>query len=1243
MIPEARRQWSLLICFGLLLGLMLAPHSGANGPSMEPKAGAFLQGRVIDMSGGQAVVGAWVGAGGTSTLTDQEGRFRLMVAPGVYEVRVEAAGYLGMTLVDQQATIGGQAEILVEMVPENPDPDQASAIDAQVLQLHEAEFPPEEMARGYGLSAVTEVPETIRVLMPDGTVVVMDMDEYLKGVVGSEMPPSWHPEALRAQAVAARSFASVRAAHRHEGADVCTTTHCQVWKPVHYDSTDRAVEDTHGIVARDAQGHIISAFYFAHCDGHTRNSEEVWGNALPYCRSVSCSCGFDFMWGHGVGMCQHGANAMASQGYSYVEILKHYYTGISVTPPSAGQIVQAGLHPTDGDEHTLFTYTLSYRAELDPPAVVNVVIDGRSYALDRVAGSGDDQLEYRFSTQLPPGEHRYHFWVEDGQGHVAHWPTQGSLSGPRVESAATQTPTPTPETGTTRAHSFSLGTVEDWLQGTFEGLRVTEISDGELTLNIDAHEGRYTSEIWRVPFSFIAVGATWLAHLPDGSELNLEVRLSADGITWGPWQPLALAEDGPDRRGLYSSELLLGEGQMLQVRITLRAGAEERPMLRNLRLVCIDAGDSPSSAEWSGAPSATADAAPRIIRRAEWGADESLMSWAPEYRPVRAVVVHHTVFGDEEVDPAAAVRAVYYYHAVIREWGDIGYNYLVDRFGNIYEGRAGGPGVVGGHALQYNYGSIGIALIGNYHERDVPTAMLQGLIRFLAWQCADHFLDPMGQGFFIDKMLPTILGHRDVADTLCPGDRAYALLPMIRQQILAEMVNVPPHVALSFPAAGEHIRAVADLQVRASASTHEVRFYVDGVLRAVDNSAPFTWKWNTVEETEGGHTVRVMALNAAGSDQDECQVMVDNTPPDGTAWLPVWVSLPTVSVRLSSADATVVQFSNDWLWEGEELYHAPGSGTIVEDGEASNGRVWWGQGKLDAPGAWYGPYTCDLPSWKSYEVYFRLKTPDRDGDVGLATLDIADNQTSGSGARTYTLRPLSSADFSRAGVYEEFRLALDYRSQWPTCAAPDARDGLEFRTWFSGVGDLFLDRVIAFGAPQPMAPQVAWALRDVEGPQRLIVRFRDQAGNTHDQELKVGVDRTPPQWFHYGPGSVWVQDRHSGLDTARAEWASSSDGGLTWDPWQPLSLPVPSGTTLGVPLRAPVESGTHVRFRIADRLGHMSESQAIALQSTPVPTLSPTPAVEPTVPTLIAPTPEPTVPTTPQPRLFLPLALRPAP
>src|SRR5512142_3383082 len=137
------------------------------------------------------------------------------------------------------------------------------------------------------------VPGLIRVLMPNGQVVGMKLETYLAGVVVGEIGANGPLEALKAQAVASRTYAA--SAHRHPelGADVCTTAHCQEWKradPVVAPEVFRAVTETWGIVAIN-DGRLIDAFFFEHCDGHTRSSQDLAMAPVSYLQSVDCACG----------------------------------------------------------------------------------------------------------------------------------------------------------------------------------------------------------------------------------------------------------------------------------------------------------------------------------------------------------------------------------------------------------------------------------------------------------------------------------------------------------------------------------------------------------------------------------------------------------------------------------------------------------------------------------------------------------------------------------------------------------------------------------------------------------------------------------------------------------------------------------------------------------------------------------------------------------------------------------------
>jgi hypothetical protein len=178
---------------------------------------------------------------------------------------------------------------------------------------------------------------TIRVLFEDGTVEVMPLEGYLRAVVPGEIPALWHPEAVKAQGVASRSYAMYAIENpRHPNADICTDpAHCQNYDPakIHPDS-DKAIEQTFDIIAL-YNGQTANGIFSANCGGHTLNNEDVFqGPPVPYLRGVPCPDKGEKR-GHGVGFCQYGARALAEQGYSYQDIIKYYYTGVTLGPPTS--------------------------------------------------------------------------------------------------------------------------------------------------------------------------------------------------------------------------------------------------------------------------------------------------------------------------------------------------------------------------------------------------------------------------------------------------------------------------------------------------------------------------------------------------------------------------------------------------------------------------------------------------------------------------------------------------------------------------------------------------------------------------------------------------------------------------------------------------------------------------------------------------------------------------------------------
>ncbi len=176
----------------------------------------------------------------------------------------------------------------------------------------------------------------------------------------------------------------------------------------------------------------------------------------------------------------------------------------------------------------------------------------------------------------------------------------------------------------------------------------------------------------------------------------------------------------------------------------------------------------------------------------DYTSDGQLLTWPLQYmKTLRKFVVHHTdsdvrdLNGDNFTDTRdyrAMVRAIYQYHTISRGWGDIGYNYIIDPLGNIYEGRYGGDKVIAAHALCYNNGTMGIAIIGNYEYISIPEPAMNALTWLIGTKAGQYNIDPKGYSSMRGKNLPNVIGHKDVRATSCPGEKLYAALPRIRDK-----------------------------------------------------------------------------------------------------------------------------------------------------------------------------------------------------------------------------------------------------------------------------------------------------------------------------------------------------------------------------------------------------------------------------------------------------------------------------
>ncbi len=329
--------------------------------------------------------------------------------------------------------------------------------------------------------------------------------------------------------------------------------------------------------------------------------------------------------------------------------------------------------------------------------------------------------------------------------------------------------------------------------------------------------------------------------------IDLEVR-GFDGHSWTPWQTLTLENEQDPT--LHESNLVLfprpvsrietsgkslsyaihpirvsdapirwkvtANGESGKPRILSREewGADESLLFKN-----NDANNAGSSSSELNPESVTAgngdsavpkriadcDEAQRqypdefkTVRRVTRDEQRRIYRWPLVYSPkIRLLVVHHTAMtvGTDARSPVERVRALYAYHANSRGWGDIGYHYLIDETGQIYEGKAGGPFVVGGHAYCNNTGTIGVAMLGNF-EIEKPSQVQMQALQSLLVDLAKRYDIALDRDVrFHGKIMPPIVGHRDLLSTDCPGYYAYGVLAQVRDHVkkddLLAMVDFP--------------------------------------------------------------------------------------------------------------------------------------------------------------------------------------------------------------------------------------------------------------------------------------------------------------------------------------------------------------------------------------------------------------------------------------------------------------------
>lgn len=313
----------------------------------------------------------------------------------------------------------------------------------------------------------------------------------------------------------------------------------------------------------------------------------------------------------------------------------------------------------------------------------------------------------------------------------------------------------------------------------------------------------------------VVVGLAWTPLGDDSPTATVRFR-TAEG--WSDWQDPEMVDDGD---GPVTSEGMVAVGaDRIQVRLE---GLDVAPVTdAEVMLVAAPEGPAPTATTTAttadGGLQATV-ARPGMFTRAQWGASE-LLPYAdcePAYATrLERFVVHHTAGTNSynAGDSPAIIRGIQAYHVNGRGWCDVGYNFLVDKYGQIFEGRRGGADklVIGVHASGQNTGGVGISVLGNYVAVAPPAAAVNAITRVVGWKSYLHGVDPTATSTKGGFTGPMVIGHRDVASTACPGS-FWNVLASIASQARSIAISGIPAFGASSGGSGELFRDGAKVSV----------------------------------------------------------------------------------------------------------------------------------------------------------------------------------------------------------------------------------------------------------------------------------------------------------------------------------------------------------------------------------------------------------------------------------------------
>ncbi|MFV2117561.1 peptidoglycan recognition protein [Streptomyces sp. Act-28] len=344
---------------------------------------------------------------------------------------------------------------------------------------------------------------------------------------------------------------------------------------------------------------------------------------------------------------------------------------------------------------------------------------------------------------------------------------------------------------------------------------------------------------------------------------------------------------------------------------------------------------SPSPSATVSGPPAPPSTVPRppITSRAGWGADESISPEAPGYLPggkIKAVVVHHTAESNTYTceQAPAVVRGIYAYHVKQLGWKDVGYNFLVDKCGTVYEGRKGGVDrpVQGAHAYGFNAETTGISVLGTYTDAAPSQAALVSVARIAAWKLGQYGVDPAGTTTLTagdsgrsytgrtwskgaQVSFPVIHGHRDGYNTQCPGNAFYGKLATIRSWAAGPVTGLAVKSVTGTGVSGttHYTRSSVTVSWAATTPTALVKQYellVDGKVAATAAATATSAKATLAV---GTHKVQVRAVHLSGrtTTTPAVTVVAETTAPAFTA-------RPALALRAGTVNTAAVPVTLSW-------------------------------------------------------------------------------------------------------------------------------------------------------------------------------------------------------------------------------------------------------------------------------------------------------------------------------------------